>query len=66
MDPDAALDELLTLLDRTRTLTGVHVPPRVLAQDLNRILDLVDALDGWLSSGGCLPARWKPADRAAR
>lgn len=61
MDPDAALDELLTLLDRMQTLAGMHLPPRVIAQDTRRILEILDALDKWLTSGGLLPQRWKPA-----
>jgi hypothetical protein len=63
MDPDAALDELLALLDRTTTLAEMHLPPRVLTHDIHRIIELVEALDSWLTSGGFLPDRWKPACR---
>lgn len=65
MDPDAALDELLTIVDRVRTLGGAHLPPRVLAPDVARAVELVDVLDSWLMSGGFLPDRWKPAAKPA-
>lgn len=65
MDPNAALDELLTLLDRTSTLSEMHLPPRVLTHDMRRIIELVEALDSWLTYGGFLPDRWKPACRRA-
>ena len=65
MDPDAALDELLTLHDRIQALPEVRLSPRVAAQDIHRMLELVDALDGWLTSGGYLPDRWKPSARHA-
>lgn len=65
MDPDVALDELLSLLDRMQTLVEMHLPSRVIAQDTRRLLELIDALDGWLTSGGFLPRRWKPAARHA-
>jgi hypothetical protein len=29
----------------------------------NRLVDLVSGLDGWISSGGFLPARWQPKAR---
>lgn len=63
MDPDEALRELLALVDRMRTLAGMHLPPRVLAHDVERALELIDGLDGWLTTGGFLPDRWKPACR---
>jgi hypothetical protein len=63
MDPDAALDELLALVDRMTTLADMHLPPRVIAHDMNRMIELVEALDGWLVAGGYLPSRWHPARR---
>ena len=45
MDPDAALDELLALLDRTTTLADMHLPPRVLTHDIRRIIELEQQLD---------------------
>lgn len=63
MDPDVALNELLALLDRMRILAKMHLPPRVVAEDIHRMLELLDALDGWLTSGGFLPHRWMSAAR---
>jgi hypothetical protein len=65
MDPDAALDELLALLDRMTTLAGMHLPPRAMTEDVHRMIELVEALDSWLASGGFLPHRWTPASRRA-
>jgi hypothetical protein len=59
MDPDAALDELLHLVDRTLADDGDRPPP----QDLDRVAELIDGLDGWLTAGGFLPSRWRPACR---
>lgn len=63
MDPDAALDELVALLDRVHILAETHLPPTITAEDTRRILELIDGLDGWLTSGGFLPTRWKPVAR---
>ena len=63
MDPNATLDELLALLGRATALAGMHLPPRVLAHDIHRVIELVEALDSWLTSGGFLPDRWQPASR---
>ena len=32
----------------------------VLSDDANRLVDLMDSLDGWLKGGGFLPGRWRP------
>ena len=56
MDPDAALDELLTLVDQVIRLSDHAVPS--LEADVRRIAELVDALDGWLVVGGFVPRRW--------
>ena len=62
MDPDTALDELLALLDRTTTLVDMHLPLQGLISDLDRIIELVEELDSWLTSGGFLPGRRQPAN----
>lgn len=62
MDPDAALDELLAIIDRIQTL-GIHLSSRALPQDIHRLINLIDALDSWLTAGGLLPDRWIPAYR---
>jgi hypothetical protein len=62
MDPDAALEELLNLADLVTSLaedsewTGDC--------DILRMAELTLALDGWLTAGGFMPARWKPARSA--
>jgi hypothetical protein len=59
MDPDAALEGLLNLADVVTSLaddgqwTGDC--------DILRIAELTLALDGWLTAGGFMPTRWKPA-----
>jgi hypothetical protein len=63
MDPEAALDELLALIDRIQPLSGMHLTSRVLSQDIGRLVELMDGLDGWLTAGGFLPARWRSASR---
>jgi hypothetical protein len=61
MDPDAALDELLELVDQVLQLSDLGVcPPDI---DVPRVAELVDALDGWLMVGGILPRRWAAARR---
>jgi hypothetical protein len=64
MDPDVALDELLDLLDRIATLADMHPSATVADRDINRMLELVEGLDSWLTSGGFLPDRWQPASRS--
>ena len=61
MDPEAALEELLTLVDQVIRLSDHAVPPR--AADVRRIAELVDALDGWLVVGGFVPRRWAGGQR---
>ena len=61
MDPDASLEELLNLADVVTSLaedgdwTGEC--------EVVRVAELTLALDGWLTSGGFMPTRWKPARR---
>ena len=60
MDPDAALDELLALANRIEPFTSGRLPSMAVLQDVGRLLELVDRLDGWLTAGGFLPSRWPP------
>lgn len=56
MDPNACLDELL------RLVAGFHDSEEELnPDDVERVAELLLALDGWLTGGGFLPARWRPA-----
>lgn len=52
VDPNANLTELRALIEANidREYVSDH--------DTARIIELVDALDGWLSGKGFLPAAW--------
>lgn len=50
MDPDAALAEIRELVDRIKAADSRHT--------VQRLAELVDGLDQWLSRGGFLPAAW--------
>lgn len=52
MDIDACLSELLRLADDL--LDTEEGDATVI-----RCAELVKALDGWLSQGGCLPRKWR-------
>lgn len=52
MDPNAALEEL-------RRITR-----RASAGDFERMCELVEALDGWISGGGFLPGGWANMSRS--
>ena len=62
MDPEAALNELLALIDQMLAL-GEQARPGAGAHTVARIVELVDGLDSWLAFGGYLPHRWHPARR---
>jgi len=61
MDPDAAIEELLNLAELviSRADDGEWTGDC----DILRIAELTLALDGWLTVGGFMPTRWKPASR---
>lgn len=63
MDPDAALDELLGLVDLTAGETDADIAQRINRHEILRMTELVEALDNWLTAGGFLPRRWRPASR---
>ena len=50
MDPNAALAELRKFID----MSGIDIS----IGDVIEILDLIEALDEWLTKGGCLPKEW--------
>ena len=62
MDPDAALAELLCLISRAAPADGEMGKP-IDRGEILRVAELVEALDSWLTCGGFLPQRWKPASR---
>lgn len=66
MDPDAALEELLELADLVTSLLDAEVGKQIDRTDVLRLAELVLAIDAWLTAGGFLPTRWKPATRRSR
>jgi hypothetical protein len=61
MDPSSNLEEQLELAGRLLDGIGCH-EYEDLAQyeaDVDRLCELVVALDGWISKGGFLPKRWR-------
>jgi hypothetical protein len=52
VDVDACLAELRALVRRSY---DEHLDEA----DRDRVLELVDALDGWMSGGGFLPGDWR-------
>lgn len=50
MDPDAALAQIRALLRLTS----------ITRSDAERLVELTEGLDTWLSQGGFLPAAWQP------
>ena len=63
MDPDAALDELLGLVDLMAGEADADIGQRINRHEILRMTELVEALDSWLTAGGFLPRRWRPASR---
>jgi hypothetical protein len=62
MDPEANLAEQRRLADAI--LQGT--PTAADGRRAVRLAELVEALDGWLSSGGFLPAAWRRPGRRRR
>lgn len=56
MDPNANLAEQRRLLRRFRQRN------RLTAGEANRLAELVDALDEWLSQGGFMPDAWQASN----
>jgi hypothetical protein len=57
MDPDANLREQRELTARIIRALDFSEPLR--AVDVNRLAELVTALDEWLTRGGFLPVAWR-------
>lgn len=55
MDPEANLAEQLRLCERISR--GDHDE-----SDVDRLVELVLSLHEWITRGGFLPARWRPAE----
>jgi len=56
MDPDATLREMRAIADRVRQ---EDVGDAEYDSVINRLVELFDALDGWMCKGGALPVQWK-------
>ena len=54
MDPNANLAEQRRIV--ARVTEGHDLVDHI--HDLERLADLVEALDNWIVNGGCLPAAW--------
>lgn len=67
MDPNEALKEIRELVtdlmkgERESTLSPEKTAQRL--DDGDRLAELIDGLDEWLSKGGYLPGPWKPKVR---
>jgi hypothetical protein len=59
MDPNATLEEMRTLSAKMRKDYEDPDGNGIDQDDANRLAELVEAMDGWLSKGGFLPAAWK-------
>ena len=55
MDPDETLAQLRAAVTASRGADDA-------GEHLDRIVELVDALDTWLTRGGFLPAAWRHPD----
>lgn len=61
MDPNITLEELRRLSDHILTMTDAeNTEPDVDIgwEDARSLAEYVQALDGWISRGGFLPAEW--------
>jgi len=60
MDPNACLTELLRLSEQIQEVIDEDEPidSGAAIADLDRVTELVMALDGWITGGGFLPERW--------
>lgn len=56
MDPNAALEEAREL---SAQIQKDFENDKVSEYDANRLAELFQALDGWLSKSGFLPSAWK-------
>lgn len=54
MDPNAALSQIRRIVSKYARRGGSAMTDH----DAGVLFDAVEALDGWLSNGGFLPAHW--------
>lgn len=63
MDPNANLSEIRTIIaDSLKRIDAGKSPDAI---DSERLVELIDALDSWMSKGGFLPECWQ-VSRAKR
>lgn len=65
MDPNANLKELLEIVHKLQVewVNGdAALPLNYFYDEVDRLLELTEALDGWLANGGFLPTRWAGAN----
>lgn len=60
MDPNANLAELRTIYRLVLTQAYDADGKQDLSYREVRLAELIEALDGWLQSGGFLPEPWRP------
>jgi hypothetical protein len=65
MDPTANLAEIRQLTAKGLRSSIKYVGPLLSAEEQYRLLELIEALDGWIMGGGFLPQSWaiKVAER---
>jgi hypothetical protein len=63
MDPDEALREMRKLSETLIRCGDDHIHLEAYAEDVVRLAELVQAIDGWLSKGGFLPRGWESKHR---
>jgi len=59
MDPTANLREQLEIVRAILDLEREPIEPARLRIAAERLAELVEALNGWLSRGGFLPVQWR-------
>lgn len=59
MDPNALLEELLTLAQVIRSDYEETDGNGVNQDDANELAEKIDQLDTWLCAGGFMPKRWE-------
>lgn len=66
MDPDANLQEQRRLIERMMKAYDDENGNGIDQDDANRLCELVQALDDWLTGGGFLPPSWGKHWRGVR
>lgn len=58
MDPTAALAEIRSIISENGSVDEMAMPLQEIQDKYDRLCELVDGLDNWISSGGFLPEDW--------